>query len=180
MANAQTEVAQAAQGGLPQLDFTTYSEQVAWLFLTFIVLYVLISRVVLPRVDRVLEEREEKIAGDLDQAERLRTEAEEIKTAYEARLAEARSGAQKAALAAKEKVQAEFSKAQNDIDARLLAEAEAAEARIQKTIDEALESLDVVAEDVAATLVSKLTHAEADNAKISKAVKTALAETKGA
>ncbi len=80
MAEAHTEVAHK-EAGLPQLNIATFEEQVVWLFLTFIVLFVIVSRLVLPRVTKVLEEREERIANDLDTAERLRKDAEDVRNA---------------------------------------------------------------------------------------------------
>lgn len=182
MAEATTELVEQDAGGLPQLNVIedgSYTNQIAWLLLTFVLLYVLVSKLVVPRVTSVLEEREEKIAGDLDTAERLRREAEEMRAGYEASIADARANAQKTLMAAKEAAQADMAKAQADLDTKLSKAAEEAEARIEAAKSEALGSLEGIATDVATTLVSKLSGADADDAAVSKAVKSALAE-KGA
>lgn len=179
MAEAQTEV--AAQGaGLPQLNIATFEEQVVWLFLTFIVLFVIVSRAVLPRVTKVLEEREERIANDLDTAERLKKDAEDVKNAYEEAVAKARKQAQETILGAKEKIQADIAKAQADLDAELSARAAEAEARIAKAKDEALADVGDVAAEVAGELVSKLAGLDSGDAAVSKAVEAALSTRKGA
>lgn len=172
--------APAQQGGLPQLDHTTFSEQVAWLFLTFIVLYVITSRLALPKVDQVIAEREEKIAGDLDKAETLRAEVDAIKTSYEASLAEARSGAQKASVETKEAIQASVTKAADELDAKLAAEAEEAAARINAAKDKVMGELEGVASDVAAELVGKLSGLEVNDDAVKAAVAAELAAAKGA
>lgn len=180
MAEAHTEVAHEEAGGLPQLNFATYEEQVVWLFLTFIVLFVIVSRMVLPRVTKVLEEREERIAGDLDTAERLRKDAEDVKNAYEEAVAQARKQAQETILGAKEKIQADIAKAQAELDQALAAKAAEAEASIAKAREEALADVGKVAGEVAGDLVSKLAGLEADDAAVSKAVDAALTSVKGA
>ena len=185
MTTAQTQVAQtevpANQGTeLPQLDPTTFESQLVWLLLSFVFLFVIVSRAVLPKINTVLENREERIAGDLDTAERQRAEAEEIKAAYEASVAQARTGAQKAAIDAKEKAKVSFTKAQAKLDAKLNAEADKATANIQKATDDALASLDKVAIEVTSDLVAKLSGGDADKAKVTKAVKAAVTEAKGA
>ena len=180
MAETHTEVADHGQGGLPQFDATTFESQIVWLFLSFIVLFVIVSRMALPRVTKVLEEREERIATDLDTAERLRKEAEDVKDAYEVSVAEARKKAQETILATKESIQADIAKAQAELDATLGAKAAEAEARIEAARAEALAGIDQVAGEVAAALVSKLAGIEVDTKDTTKAAKAALSDVKGA
>ena len=180
MATANTEVPVEKEGGLPQLDFSTFEEQLVWLFLSFIVLFVIVSKVALPRITRVLEEREDRIAGDLDMAERLKKEAEEIKADYEVKTAEARAKAQAVIAEAKASVQAEFAATQAKLDTKLNAEADLAEQRIMAAKDEALAGLSAVAEEVTTELASKLAGLDADAGDVAKAVKTALDTVKGA
>ena len=87
------EVEHAATG-LPQLNFETWPSQVFWLIVALLVLYYLMSRIALPRIASVLEERADAIAGDLDRAEELKRKAEEAERAYKQALADARSNAQ--------------------------------------------------------------------------------------
>lgn len=185
LAQAATEVAGAAEkaGGLPQLNVIadgSFTNQLAWLLVTFTLLFVIVWRTVLPRVTNVLEEREEKIAGDLDSAERLKAEAEEVKAAYETAVANARAKAQEIVLGAKETIQADIAKAQAELDAKLGAQADEAEARIAKASEEALASIDSVATDVAAEMVAKLGGVEAKDKAVKDAVSSALANVKGA
>ena len=62
---------------MPQLDTTWFASQIFWLIIAFSVLYYLLSRKALPRLAEILEARQDRIAADLDEAERLRREAEE-------------------------------------------------------------------------------------------------------
>lgn len=180
MARATTETVEQDAGGLPQIvvfEDGTFTNQIAWLLLTFVLLYVIVSRMVVPRVTSVLEEREEKIAGDLDAAERLRTEAEGVREAYEASIADARAKAQQTLADAKEAARADIAKAQAELDAKLLSDADAAEKRIEDAKAEALAGIEGIATEVAADMVAKLGASDVSADDIGKAVASA---TKGA
>jgi F-type H+-transporting ATPase subunit b len=162
------------------MNFATFEEQVVWLFLSFIALFLIVSRLVLPRVTKVLEEREERIATDLDTAERLKKEAEDVKNAYEEAVALARKNAQDTILGAKEQIQADIAKAQAELDASLAAKAAEAEASIAKAREDALASVGDVAREVAGELVAKLGGLDGSDASVAKAVDAALSDVKGA
>ena len=68
---------------LPQLDLATYSSQVFWLIVSFVVLYFLVAKLAMPRIAEVLEERQERIEDDLDKAETLKKEAYQVRIEYE-------------------------------------------------------------------------------------------------
>ena len=67
-AAAAADGAGKASGGLPQLNITTFPSQIFWLVVTLVVLFLLLSKVALPRIASVLEERADAIADDLDAA----------------------------------------------------------------------------------------------------------------
>lgn len=177
MAQATTETIEQEAGGLPQLNVIadgTYTNQVAWLVLTFVLLYVVVSRLVVPRVTSVMEEREEKIAGDLDHAERLRTEAQGVRESYEASIADARLRAQQTLADAKEAAKAELARAQAKLDEKLKADADAAEARINDAKTEALKGLEGIAAEVAADMIAKLGGGDVSADTVGKAVSAAV------
>ena len=64
---------------MPQLDFTTFIPQLFWLFLCLSFLYIVIlSKIALPRISDVIEERNDTITDDLDEAKALSLEAEKV------------------------------------------------------------------------------------------------------
>ena len=77
----------------PPFDATTFGSQLLWLAITFAALYLLMSRVALPRIGEILEVRRDRIEGDLAEADRLRQKTDQAIAAYEAALAEARQKA---------------------------------------------------------------------------------------
>ena len=70
---------QAASGGLPQLDYSTWASQIFWLFLVFGALYFVLATFILPRLREGLSERSDRISDDLDQASNMQREAEEAR-----------------------------------------------------------------------------------------------------
>ncbi|WP_262695906.1 F0F1 ATP synthase subunit B family protein [Kordiimonas aquimaris] len=177
MADATTGIVEQDAGGLPQLNVIedgTYTNQIAWLVLTFALLYIVVSRMIVPKVTDVMGEREEKIAGDLDDAARLQKEAEEVRASYEKAIAQARAGAQETIQKAKDAAQADIAKAQAKLDAKIAANSAEAEARIDAAKTDALASLDEIATDVAADMIAKLSGADPSAADVKKAVATAI------
>ena len=80
---------------MPQLDFTTFIPQLFWLFLCLTILYFVLSKIALPRISDVIEERNDTITDDLDEAKSLSLEAEKVLEDLKSKLEEARSISQK-------------------------------------------------------------------------------------
>lgn len=163
-------------GGLPQLDFATFPTQIFWLIVSFTVLYVMMSRVAVPRIAEVLEERQERIADDLETADRLREEAQKVREEYERNLADTHSEASSLIRATQDEIAKEQSDAEAEAAKKLARKAKTAETRIAKQKSEALESLKAVASEAALEATRKLIGVEADQAAVGKAVDAALAE----
>ena len=84
--------------GFPPFDSTTFASQLLWLALTFIALYLLMSRLALPRIGAILETRRQRVEGDLAEAQRLKDQSDAAIAAHEKALAEARGRAQALAI----------------------------------------------------------------------------------
>jgi len=145
-----------SSGGLPQLDFATWPGQIFWLLVTFGVLYLILSRSVLPRIGGVIEDRRDKIADDLDEAARLQRQAEDAGTAYEKSLADARAKAHTIAQDTHDAINAELAQESDAAEAQFAEKATEADARIRAATDAALANVKSVAEETASALVEKL------------------------
>lgn len=88
---------------MPQFEPSVFLPQLVWLAAIFAVLYFFVVRPTLPKVGRVIDERETRVAGDLDAAEQAKGAADEIRTRYDEGMAEARKVAQAAVVAARDK-----------------------------------------------------------------------------
>lgn len=165
-----TEAPKHESGGLPQLQFEHWGGQIVWLLLIFAFLYVVLSKVLLPRVSGAIEERGGKIAGDIADARRMKDEAEAQARAAAAEVAEARAKAQKTAADAKAKASAEAAERQAKEEAVLAEKLAAAEASIQAARDQAMSQVRVVAEETAGAIVEKLTGKAASAAELKSAL----------
>jgi F-type H+-transporting ATPase subunit b len=142
--------------GMPQLDFSTWPSQVFWLLVALVVLYFILSRVALPRIGGVIEERQDAIEDDLDRAAEFKRRAAQAEIAYEAALAEAKAKANAIAAEARGEIQKELDAAIAKADGEIAARAAESEKRIRQIRDSALESVEAVAVETAEALVDAL------------------------
>lgn len=140
----------------PPFNTETFAPQLVWLALTFTLLYVLMSRIVLPRIGEVIDERRERIQRDLDSAERLKGETDRALADYEKALADARANAGAIARETREKLDASVAERQAAVDAEIDARVADAESRIAETRSKALSSVEEIATDVAGAVVKQL------------------------
>ncbi len=166
--------ADADSVGMPQLDFATFPSQIFWLIVALVALYFILSKVALPRIAGVIEERHDAIEDDLDRAADFRRRASEAEAAYEAALAEAKQRAGEIAAKARAEMQADVDKAIAKADAEIAARAAEGEKRIADIRASALRSIEEVANDAAAALVDRLAPGAADPAAIQSAVASRL------
>jgi F-type H+-transporting ATPase subunit b len=165
-------------GGLPQMDTSTYASQLFWLALTFTFLYVFLSRMILPRIGQVIEERRDRIARDLDKAAELQSNSEAALAAYEASLAEARSKAHALGQETRDRLIEETDAKKAAVEAGLAKKLSVAEGKIAETKERALASIKDVANDTAAAVVEHLLGESADAAAVTAAVDAELAGRK--
>ncbi len=154
--------------GMPQLNFETFPNQIFWLVVSLVVLYFIISRVALPRIGSVLEDRHNAVANDLEQANDFKRKAEEAEAAYNTALTEARAAANKIADEAKADIKKDLDAAIAKADAEIAAKAVESEGRIAGIRDSALKSIEEVA-GIAAVDVVKAIMPSASDAKSLKA-----------
>lgn len=140
----------------PPFDSSTFGSQLLWLALAFGALYLLMSRVALPRIGDILEVRRDRIESDLAEADRMRQKTDQAIEAYETALAEAKSKAQGIADETRSEMKAELDKKRTDIEEDLADKVAVAEARIAKTKQAALEHVGEIATETAQVLVAQM------------------------
>jgi len=161
---------------MPQFDPQYFLPQLFWLAVLFAILYLLMSRVALPRVAEVLETRQDRIAHDLDRAEELKKQAEAALRAYEAAHAEARGKTQALLAEAAAQAQAEAARRNEDVAARLAREGEAAAGRIAQARAVAMAEVREVAAQLAVEAAQKVAGVQVGAAEARAAVDAALKE----
>ncbi len=168
---AQTEHdAGGHKAGFPPFDASTFSSQLLWFALAFGALYYLMAKVALPRVGAILENRQNRITGDLDSAAAMQKQADDAGKAYDKTLADARARAQTMGQEASAKAAAEADVKRKTIEADLNARLAAAEAAIASTRAAAMANVDAIARDAAAAIVQQLTGKAASADAIAAAV----------
>jgi F-type H+-transporting ATPase subunit b len=160
-------------GGLPQLNPADFSPQLAWLAVTFVLLYLILSRVTLPRIGEVLEERRDRVQRDLDAAGRFKADTDAALAAYEKALSEARQKASSMAKDVRDKLAADTDAERTRIEGELSAKLAEAESRISATKAKALQSVDEIAAETASAVVGKLLGEEVSPAEVKKVLQPA-------
>ena len=156
----------------PPFDPSTFASQLLWLAITFGALYLIISRAASPRISSILEQRRTRIEGDLKEADRLRQETDRAIAAYEQALAEARQRAHAIAEETRTSIRTDIDGKRQAVEADLSRKVTEAEAAIQASKVQALRSVDGIAAETAAELVTRIT-GEASPADIQAAVAAA-------
>lgn len=150
-----TEVVKDAPG-MPQLDLATFPNQIFWLVVTLVVIYLVLSRIALPRIGGALAERAQTITDDIATAEELKQKAIEAEAAYEKALAEARAEAQQISADMKAEVQAQLDAEMAKADAEISAKSAEAAKALSDIRDSAMDSVKSVATDTAQEIVKAM------------------------
>ena len=160
----------------PPLDPGTFAPQLIWLALTFGLLYLVLKRVVLPRVGEVIEERSDRVKRDLAQAEKLRADTEKALANYEQALGDARAKAGTIAKTMRDKLTAEVDKERAKVEAQIAAKLAEAESRIAATKSKALASVGEIASEVAGVIVTRLIGKDVTKDEVKRALVQRAAE----
>ena len=154
--SASGSVAQEVEAGMPQLDFATFPNQIFWLAVALIAIYLILSRVALPRIGAILAERQGTITNDLASAEDLKAKAIEAEATYNQALADARAEAQRIVAETKAEIQADLNDAIAKADAEIAAKTAESEKAISVIREGALQGVRDVANDTTGAIVAAL------------------------
>ncbi len=143
-------------GGFPPFQKETFASQLLWLVLVFAALYLLMSRVALPRVGAILEGRRQRIDGDLAEAQRLKEASDAANAAYQKSLADARSRAQTLANEAREKQAAQAEASRKKLEGALNARIAEAEGIIATKRAAAMANVEGISTEASAAIVERL------------------------
>ena len=171
--NTHTEVP-GKKAPFPPFQGETFPSQLFWLLICFVALYVLLSRVALPRLGGVIAARNAKIESDLEAANRLRNDSEAAQASYEKALADARAKAQALAAESQAKAAAEAEAQRKQLEDGLKAKLEAAEKQIAATKTAAMANVRGIAVDTAGLIVERLTGKAPAKPSVERAVDAAL------
>ena len=169
-----TEAPAGHKPGFPPFQKDTFASQIVWLVITFVALYLLISRIAMPRIGGIFEDRAKHIADDLGAAQKAKEESEAAIAAYEKALAEARNRAQAIAGETRDKLNTEAEGQRKTLEAQLSAKLADAETQIAATKTSAMANVRGIAVDTAGAIVERLIGSTPPAATIAAAVDDAL------
>jgi F-type H+-transporting ATPase subunit b len=176
--DVHTETGVASEGGhgsgvFPPFDQSTFASQLLWLAISFGLFYLLMQKVIMPRIAGILATRHDAIARDLDEAARSKAEADAAIAAYEQELAAARAKGNAIAATARDAAKAKAAADRAAIEAELNNKIVAAEGRIAQIKQSALADVGAIAEETAAAVVQQLLGRDVPRDEIATAVKVA-------
>ena len=169
-ATAEGTEAEGGHGGFPPMDAHSFPSQIFWLVIFFGLLYLLMSKVALPRMEQVLGNRRKAIEADLSRASALKNETEAAVQSYEKALADARANAQAIAADTKARMGAEMDAERGSLEKSLGAKLAEAESRIAASKAQSMKDVHEVAADTASEIVSALTGTQISKADAVKAI----------
>jgi F-type H+-transporting ATPase subunit b len=171
---AHTEADGGHGGGFPPFESSTFASQLVSLLIAFVALYLIVSRIALPRVGGVIDARANAIEGDLAAAQKLKDESDAALKAYEADLASARSKAQAIGNETREKLNAASEAERKTLEDQLNTKLAAAEKQIAATRETAMSNVRGIAADAASAIVQRLTGVVPDGTAVNSAVDASL------
>ena len=171
---AHTEAEGGHKAPFPPFQKDTFASQLVSLVIAFVALYLIVSRIALPRVGGVIDARQNAIEGDLATAQKLKDESDAALKAYESDLASARSRAQAIGAETREKLSAAAEAERKTLEDQLSAKLAQAEKTIAATRETAMSNVRGIAADAASAIVQRLTGVLPDGKSVKKAVDASL------
>ena len=165
------DAANSEAKGLPQLDISTWPNQLLWLAISFTAGYFLMAKVITPRIGAVLDVRRQTISDDLKRAKVADAEAKQMKQDYEDGLEKARRTAAEEASKAMAEAKEQAEAAEADLSAKLAKKAKVAETKLSKMRDEAMANIHDVAKELTLDTVVKITGMKVTKAEADKTLK---------
>lgn len=161
---------------MPQLDITWYPAQFFWMVITFTIMFLLISQVVVPRISQVLDERQHRINEDLNRAEKLKAEVETITEAYEKVITEANVSAHDSLHKVKAEIAVLTEQREKEMSDKLEKQVKAGEERVSQARDNALKQVQEISLETTSAAIEKLSGIKVKDEELKESVEKAIKE----
>tara|TARA_B100000767_G_scaffold3700_1_gene3503 strand:+ start:234 stop:809 length:576 start_codon:yes stop_codon:yes gene_type:complete len=160
----------AAEAGMPQLDPTYWASQAFWLTLIFTLLYLTLSKILIPKIKESIDDRENKIKDDLDEAQKLRLLAEEKLKEYDITIENAKKEVQKIIFESKKKLSSEIQSKKKKFDKEIEVEVKNAELEIENLKRNSLISVSTISEEMTSKVIELVSGEPLNQSSIKAAV----------
>ena len=160
----------AAEAGMPQLDPTYWASQAFWLILIFTSLYLTLSKMFIPKIKESIDDRENKIKDDLDEAQKLKLIAEKKFKEYKVTIENTKKEVQKIIFENKNKMNSEIQNKKKKKEEELEAEVKSVEREIENLKKESLASISVISEEMTSKVIEMVSGEPLNQSSIKAAV----------
>ena len=167
---AAEHAAEHGSGGLPQFDVTWFPSQIFWLVIMYAILYVFFSRKTLPALSSTIENRRNQVESDMEEAERMSSEAQKVQADYESHLAATRQQATDQALSVENEIKEKSLAQAAAFRERSEKEMEKLEKSLSKAKSEAMKDIESIVTQITGDVVKKLSNLDVKEAEIKKVV----------
>ena len=164
------EVFAAESGGMPQLNPEFWISQIFWLTLTFGILYIVLSKLILPKISANLELRKSQIQDNIEAAEKQRKDSESKLKEYDDIIFKSKLEAKNIFKDSREKIIKDINNKKETLENQINEEIKKAEKEIEVVKKSAPEKINKIAIEASSELVKKLIGAEINNSSISAIV----------
>ena len=160
----------AESGGMPQLNPEFWVSQIFWLVITFGILYVILSKLILPKISANLESRKSQISDNIEAADKQREESEKKLNEYDLIITKSKTEAKNIFNQAREKALKDINVKRDILDKQIEDEIKRVEDEINLLRKDAPVKINKIAIETSGELVQKLIGAEINNSSISAIV----------
>ena len=160
----------AAEAGMPQLDPTYWASQAFWLILIFTALYLSLSNIFIPKIKNNIDNRENKIKDDLDEAQKLKNLAEQKLKEYDQSIENAKKEVQKIIFESKNKLNLEIQNKKKKFEIEIEIEIESAEKEIENLKKDSLKSISSISEEIASKVIKQISGEPMNQSSVKAAI----------
>ena len=160
----------AAEAGMPQLDPKYWASQVFWLILVFTILYICISRFFIPKIKMNLDDRENKIKEDLEEASSLKQLSEKKIKEYEIVLENAKMEVSKILLNSKNNLNKDIQAKRKLVEQEIEKEVVKAQKQILDLKKNSISSISNISEEITSKIIQDISGDELNKSSIKAAV----------
>ena len=160
----------AAEAGMPQLDPTYWASQAFWLILIFTALYLALSNLFIPKIKNSIDNRENKIKDDLDEAQKLKNLAEQKLKEYELSIENAKKEVQKIIFESKNKLSLEIQKKKKEFEKEIEIEIKSAEKEIENLKKDSFKSISTISEEMASKVIEQISGEPMNQSSVKAAI----------
>ena len=160
----------AAEAGMPQLNPTYWASQAFWLILIFTLLYLVLSKMFIPKIKESIDDRENKIKDDLDEAQKLKNLAEEKLKEYELSIENAKKDVQKIVFESKNKLNLEIQNKKKKFEKEIKIEIESAEKEIENLKKDSLKDISTISEEIASSVIEQISGEPMNQSSVKAAI----------